>query len=120
MSIEIEFINLNAVEYAHKRAVFEQQRNNQTFADIGMRVARARDPKLLATMEKAVALLISEEETQRKHQMAHSNNFSERRYTTETQMWREAYRMIDESKANDVPHLMWIYGAGAFLCGYQI
>ena len=45
---------------------------------------------------------------------------SERRYTTETQLWREAYRMVDEGKAKDVPHLKWIYGAAAFLCGYQV
>lgn len=119
--IELEnFITLKSVEYAHGRAIAEQAKNNLAFAEIGMRAARARDPKLLLALEKATEVLIKEEESQRKHQMASSDKFSERRYTTETQMWREAFRMVDEGKAKDVPHLMWIYAAGAFLCGYQL
>lgn len=120
MGIELDFINLRSVEYAHQRAIKEQERNNMAFADIGMRAATARDSKLLLALDKATKVMIDAEETQRKHQMAHSDTFSERRYTTETQMWREAYKMVDERKAQEVPHLMWIYGAAAFLCGYQL
>ena len=119
--IEIEnFINFKSVEYAHRRAIVEQERGNEAFAELGLRVAVNRDSKLLLVLERATEALIQQEENQRKHQMASSDVESERRYTTETQMWREAYRMVDEHKASQVPHLKWIYGAGAFLCGYQL
>ncbi len=119
--IELEnFITFKSVEYAHRRAITEQQRGNEAFADIGLRCAVNRDSKLLLALERATEVLIQQEENQRKHQMATSDKFSERRYTTETQMWREAFKMVDEGKAVQVPHLKWIYGAGAFLCGYQI
>ena len=119
--IEIEnFVTLKSVEYAHSRAVTEQKRHNLAFAQIGMRAAINRDAKLLKVLDKATEIMIQAEETQRKHQMASSDVFAERRYTTETQLWREAYRMVDEGKAKDVPHLQWIYAAAAFLCGYQL
>lgn len=119
--IEIEnFVTLKSVEYAHGRAIVEQKRNNTAFAEIGMRAARQRDAKLLKVLDKATEVMVRAEENQRKHQMSTSDKFSERRYTTETQMWREAYRMVDEGKAAEVPHLMWIYAAAAFLCGYQL
>lgn len=119
--IELEnFITFRSVEYAHKRAVQEQERCNEAFADIGLRAAIKRDSKLLLALEKAAECLVQQEENQRKHQMSTSDIASERRYTTETQMWREAFRMVDEGKAQQVPHLKWIYAAAAFLCGYQI
>ena len=35
---------------------------------------------------------------------------------TESQMWREAYRLCDEG--NPIQNFEWIYGAAAVLCGY--
>ena len=119
-NIEIDFITFRSVEYAHKRAIQEQANCNEAFAEIGMRCAINRDPKLLLALEKATECLIQQEHNQRAHSMLTADNENERRYTTETQMWREAYRMVDEGKAVQVPHLKWIYAAGAFLCGYQL
>lgn len=119
-NIEIDFVNFRAVEYAHKRAIQEQEKSNEAFAEIGMRCAIRRDPKLLLALEKATECLVQQEHNQRGQSMLTADVESERRYTTETQMWREAYRMVDEGKAAQVPHLKWIYAAGAFLCGYQL
>jgi len=119
-SIEIDFVTLRSVEYAHGRACKEQERNNMAFAEIGMRAARERDPRLLLVLDKAANLLIKEDDYQRGQSRHTTEIFAEQRYTTETQMWREAYRMVDEGKAGEVPHLIWIYAAAAFLCGYQI
>jgi len=119
-AIIIDMLNYQAVDYAHTRAIKEQERNNLTFADIGMRAARARDQKLLKVLEKAAEIMVQEDERQRGQTRRNSDIESERRYTTETQMWREAYRMVVENKAKDVPHLMWIYAAAAFLAGYQV
>ena len=121
MSIELEnFVTLRSVEYAYGRAVKEQQRNNMAFAEVGLKAARQRDPKLLLVLDKAANIMIKEDDNQRGQTRMSSDIESERRYTTETQLWREAYRMVDEGKAGEVPHLQWIYAAAAFLCGYQI
>ena len=119
--IELEnFVTLSSVEYAYGRAIKEQKRNNMAFGDIGLNAAKRRDPQLLLVLEKAANLLVNEDDNQRGETRNYSDIESERRYTTETQLWREAYRMVDEGKAADVPHLMWIYAAAAFLCGYQL
>ena len=121
MGIELEnFVTLSSVEYAYGRALKEQKRNNMAFAEIGQKAAERRDPQLLLVLDKAANILIKEDDNQRGQTRMHSEIESERRYTTETQLWREAYRMVDEGKARDVPHLMWVYAAAAFLCGYQI
>ncbi len=120
-NIELEnFVTLKSVEYAYGRAIREQQRNNMAFAEVGLNAAKRRDPQLLMVLDKAANIMIKEDDNQRGQTRMHSDIESERRYTTETQMWREAYRMVDEGKAGDVPHLMWIYAAAAFICGYQI
>jgi hypothetical protein len=115
-----EFVNFKSVEYAYARSIKERDRHNQAFGELGLRVAKARDPKLLMVLDKAANVMIKEDDKQRGQTRHTSENESERRYTTETQMWREAYRMVDEGKAAEVPHLMWIYAAAAFLCGYQL
>jgi len=119
--VELEsFIDFGKVEYAYKRAVIAQQQKNYGFAEIGFRAAKARDARLLKVLEQAANIMITEDDRQRGETRNNAEKESERRYTTETQLWREAYRMVDEGKAKDVPHLKWIYGAGAFLCGYQV
>ncbi len=120
-NIELEnFVTLKSVEYAYGRAIREQKRNNMAFAEIGLNAAKRRDSHLLMVLDKAANIMIKEDDYQRGTTKMHSEIEAERRYTTETQLWREAYRMVDEGKAGEVPHLMWIYAAGAFLCGYQI
>ena len=119
--IELErFITYASVCYAFNRARKEQAEGNYAWANIGMRAAKARDPKLLKALDLAANAMYAEEERQRGHSMRTTDIHAEARYSTYTQMWRESYRMVDEGKAGEVPHLMWMYGAGAFLAGYQL
>jgi hypothetical protein len=37
--------------------------------------------------------------------------------TTEAQLWREAYRLCDNGEP--LRNYEWIYGAAAWLCGYN-
>lgn len=112
------FVNLKSVEYAYGRSIREQERNNTAFAEVGLRAARRRDPKLLMVLDKAANILIKEDDNQRGQTRMNSEIESERRYTTETQLWREAYKMVDQG--TPVENLVWIYAAAAFLCGYQL
>ena len=117
--VELEnFVTLKSVEYAYGRAIREQKKNNTAFAEIGLRAARMRDPKLLMVLDKAANLLIKEDDNQRGQTRMQSEIESERRYTTETQLWREAYKMVDQG--TPIENLVWIYAAAAFLCGYQL
>jgi hypothetical protein len=47
-----------------------------------------------------------------------AENLSEQVETTETQLWREAYRLMDEGKP--IPNFAWMYLAGAYLAGFII
>ena len=115
--IELEnHVNAASVEYAYRRCQIEMQRNNQSFADVGLRAAKARDPKLLKVLDLAANVMVNLEENQRREQIRTSIVYGERRYTTETQMFREAYRTCDEG--DPCPNLMWIYGAAALLAGF--
>jgi hypothetical protein len=88
---------------------------NKAFAHAGMRAARARDPKLLKVLDLAANVMVNIEESQRREEMRTSLIYGERRYSTETQLWREAYRMVDQG--TPIIHLQWIYGAAALLAG---
>lgn len=118
MSIEVEeFITRSRVEYAHGLAIKNQRLRNQRFADTGWRAALAQDPKLLVVLEKAANMLDKLTDEQHGQTMrAPDALYGETKGTTEAQLWREAYRLCDEG--NPIRHLEWIYGAGAWLCGY--
>ena len=47
-----------------------------------------------------------------------AENLSEQVETTETQLWRESYRLMDEGRA--IRHFEWMYLAGMYLAGYII
>ena len=65
--VEIEdFVTPELVERAHRQAIIEQQKSNWAWAMIGMKAARARDPKLLKALEKASDILQQMEEDQRR------------------------------------------------------
>lgn len=105
-------------EYAYGLASEMQMQNRQHFAEIGLRAAQARDPKLIKALEKMAEHTTKADDDQRGETRRTSKDFSEQRYTTTTQMCREAYKMVDQG--TPVPHLQWIYGAAAWLCGYVI
>ena len=116
--VEIEeFITPERVEYAYGLAMKRQQSRADWWADIGWRAAQERDPRLLKALERAAEIVSKMDENQRGRTRRATDHFSEQGETTETQLFREAYRMADQG--TPIEHLKWIYGAGAWLCGYN-
>lgn len=115
----LESVTPEKVEYAYGLAQKAQHMHWQSFADIGYRAALARDDKMLKVMEKAaeIVMKMSEEQTGRTRRDP-STPYAERVEHTESQLWREAYRLMDEGKP--IRNFEWIYGAGAWLSGYVV
>ena len=106
------------VEEAHRRAVLAQQERNQKFADVGFRAATARDDRMLLVLEKCAEVMDKLQEAQYGRTMrAESATYAESKGTTEAQLWREAYRLCDQNNA--IRNFEWIYGAAAWICGYN-
>ena len=118
--IELEnFITLPRVEEAHRRAQLNCDRRNQAWAATGWRAAVARADKLLKVLEMSANIMAKEQDSQLGRTMRDPGaTFGETKGTTEVQMWREAYRLMDEG--NPIRNFEWIYGAAAWLCGYNL
>jgi hypothetical protein len=107
-----------AIEWAYGNAMRAQRERRQSFADVGMRAARARDPKLLYVLERGAEVIAAESERQTgRHRRDPSTPFGERVEHTEAQLWREAYLSLADRGQAELPY-EWIYGAAALLCGY--
>lgn len=117
--VEIEqFITPVLVEMAHGKAIEAQARGKQSFADTGYRAALARDPKLLKALERGAEILDKLTDAQHGRTMrAPDALHGETKGTTESQLWRESYRLCDEGRP--IRNFEWIYGAAAWICGYN-
>lgn len=113
------FLTRDRIEYAYGLAQKMQVERNQSFADTGYRAARAKDHKLLVALERMAEETGAMQEEQIGRLMrAPDTTFGESRGTTEHQLCREAYRLADEG--NPIRNFEWIYGAAAWLCGYNL
>lgn len=112
----VDFVTPESVEHAYAMAGRAMEARRQGFADAGLRAAQVRDPKFMLVLGRAAEIVTKMDEEQRGFSRRFADKESERRETTETQMWREAFRCADEGYPQ--PELAWIYGAAAFLCGY--
>lgn len=116
--VEIEFVNRAKLEHAHSLALRYQEQGKQSFADTGWRAARARDPKLLKALERGAEILDAMTDEQHGRTIRSVNAiYGETKGTTEAQLWREAYRLCDAG--SPIRNFEWIYGAAAWLCGYN-
>jgi hypothetical protein len=119
--VEIEeFVTPGRVEYAYGLAMKAQTGRRQAFADAGWRAALARDPKLLLALEKGAEVVEKLQEQQFGRTMRTAGEEDKHKYkagTTEAQLWREAYRLCDEG--TPIRNFEWIYGAAAWLCGFN-
>ena len=114
-----EFVTPGRVEYAYGLAIQNQHRRNQNFADTGYRAAIARDDKLLKVLELAANVIDKVQEEQMGRTMrSPDSTFAETKGTTAVHLWKEAYRLCDEGKP--IRNFEWIYGAAAWLCGYNL
>jgi hypothetical protein len=120
--MELDFVSSlsdNKIEYAYGQAIRAQERNDRGFAETGMRAARARDPKLLKALERMAESTYKLQEAQLGRSMRSPDaTFGESKGTTEHQLVREAYRMADIG--TPLENFMWVYGAAAWLCGYNL
>ena len=117
--VELEqFITPVLVEIAHGKAIQAQSAGRQSFADTGYRAALARDPKLLKALERGADILDKMTDAQHGRTIrAPDALHGETKGTTEAQLWRESYRLCDEG--NPIRNFEWIYGAAAWLVGYN-
>lgn len=107
------------VEYAYGLASKAQHKRYQVFADMGMKKARERDPRMLKALEKMAEFTGAAQENQVGQTIRSTHaTFGETRGTTEHQLCREAYKACDQGQP--IPHLEWIYGSAAWLCGYVL
>jgi hypothetical protein len=107
------------IEYAYGLAKKAQNERWQHFADTGYRAALKRDEKLLIALEKMAESTGKLEESQigeykRGTQITHGESCG----TTEHQLCREAFRMVDQK--TPIRNFEWIYGSAAWLCGYIV
>lgn len=106
------------IEHAYGKALRARDDHNQGFADTGYRAAVARDAKLLIALEAmAEATGQMQDEQMGRLMRDPSATHGETRGTTEHQLCREAYRMVDQG--TPIRNFEWIYGAAAHLCGYN-
>ena len=115
--IEFEdFLTIQRIEWAYGIACHSLEKRKQQVARVGWKAAQARDSKLLKALEVGAEKIgkLSEEQTGRTRRT--SSTFKDQIEHTESQMWREAYRLCDEG--NPIQNFEWIYGAAAVLCGY--
>lgn len=119
--VELEdFITPGRVEHAYGLACQAQRLRQQTFADTGWRAARARDPKLLKVLELATEIVRRMENDQFGRTFRTASDQEKHKYqqgTTEAQLWQKAYETCDSGEP--MQNFEWIYGAAAYLCGYN-
>lgn len=111
-------VTFELVEQAYRTAVRRQEAGQLHWTDAGWRAARARDPKLLKVLEHCTEVLDKADEAQRGRTRRCAEKLSEQVATTETQLFREAYRTAD--MGDPAEPLRWIYGAAAWICGYSL
>ncbi len=107
------------IEYAYGEAIRARDARRQGFADTGHRAALARDPKMLLALEAMTESTGRLQEGQMGRVMRSPDaSLGESKGTTVHQLCRESYRLCDEG--NPIRNFEWIYGAAAYLCGYNL
>lgn len=110
-------VTFELVEAAYRKALHQQEMGNLRWTDPGWKAARARDGKMLKVLELCAEALDRADEAQRGRTRRAAEKLSEQVATTETQLFREAYRTAD--MGDPAEPLRWIYGAAAWICGYS-
>tara|TARA_R110001592_G_scaffold142674_1_gene364868 strand:- start:1143 stop:1535 length:393 start_codon:yes stop_codon:yes gene_type:complete len=93
---------------AYKGSAYERK-EAESFAERGMRGARSRDHKLLVVLEKATEVLVALSNDQfGTYRQRNDIPESHKVEPTEVQMWREAFKMVDQG--TPIENFKWIYG----------
>jgi hypothetical protein len=113
-----EFFSPERVEWAYRMAMRAQREGKQRYAERAMDLAHKRNSVLLKAMEKGAEIVSKMDEDQRGRTRRSAENLSEQVETTETQLWKESYRLMDEGRP--IPNFAWMYLAGMYLGGFII
>lgn len=107
-------ITSGLVEDAYRHAKDAKREGRQAFAEKGMRMARARDPLFLKALQECAEKMTAIDDSQRGESRRQAGaDFADKRYTTPTQLFTEAYRLADAGSPSN--HFEWIYGAVAWI-----
>lgn len=113
-----EFFSPERVEWAYRMAMRAQREGKQRYAERAMELALKRNAVLLKSMEKGAEIVAKMDEDQRGRTRRSAENLAEQTETTETQLWRESYRLMDEGRP--IRNFEWMYLAGMYLGGFII
>ena len=117
--VEIEeFFSPGRVEWAYRMAMRDQREGRQRNAARAFDFACKKNDKLLKAMEKGAEIIARMDEEQRGQTRRMAENLSEQVETTETQLWRESYRLMDEGRP--IQNFAWMYLAGMYLAGFIV
>ena len=106
-----------SVEWAYKRAKYMQSNPSsvsESYGRRGMICAKQRDAKMLHVLEKATEIIYAQYLRQY-GQYVQRDDIPENHKVvpTEVQMWREAYKMVDQG--TPIENFKWIYGCAVEL-----
>ena len=107
------------IEWAYSVALKKQEEQKWDWGVAAMRAAKAKDPKMMIALERCAEAMhrMSEHQNGDTRRSADQDNLGASTEFTETQMFREAFRMADEEKHDTMEPFLWIYGAVGLLCG---
>jgi hypothetical protein len=119
LSVFRSSITEGQVEAAYAQARRAQERPGNAFTSVGLRAARSRDARLFAALERMAEVTLKVQEKQRGRTMRSPDTpWSQTHDATEHQMCREA--LVTAERGTPEPALGYIYGAAAWLCGYNL
>ncbi len=112
-------LDKKTVETMSQRANLMSEQNRVSWVEKGMRIVRAREPKVMRILEQAAELMgaINEEQHGETQRRASHKGTSMGVQATDTSLWQEAFRLADIG----VPsiHFGWLYAAAAERAGYS-
>ena len=112
-----EWLNEQTIERAYGRAMQALERHDEGFAEVGLRAARARDPRLMKVLEHGANILAKVVDRQWGRYQRNTEHFGHKAELTELGLWRQAYEWAD--KGEPLYEFKWIYGCAAEVAGLR-
>lgn len=118
MQLSYDPFDIRRIENAYGVAIRKQEAREWSWAIPAMRAARDKSPRMMHALEKCALAMDKWADEQRSDLEAKAEELGhERLEHTESQMFREAYRMAAEDKYDTMEPFLWIYGAVGVLVG---
>jgi len=110
--------DIRKIERAYGYAVRMQEKQEWSWPIAAIRAARAKDKRMMMALERCALEMDKWADEQKSDLAAKAKELGhERLEHTESQMFREAYRMAAEDKHDTMEPFLWIYGAVGMLVG---